>query len=537
MQDFLILISRDEFIRLYKFGNIFISKAWIAVDDERVEEQLNCMLNKIFMDDEREYLLLKLRDEISNFYGHKDHNISIIYNVEIAKVQRTIVFSQRAHDFYKTKVNTKVHYEVLPLKYTEVFSKIKDIYITNDMKKGALAALEIFGYNTKLNLDKIVDEYMHSHEGNFSPSLENELYLDLLLYKREDKFPLNEKSFLYDVAILSLLRLKHEEDMYYGFYKEGVLSDKMFKASNENTLKVISEFENENLFELILELDKSANEKLQKFKLILMDNSIKQYVVCAIFFKLVFEKNSEKNILDVKMTEKFKLQYPQEVAIAVYLFGMKYGYENLYDDLYETKNINLLNPVSINREEDLDNNILKNRIEELESKLREYELHKKPISILETTDEIITQSNNKELKQVEISEEGNTTDSINDEKSIVVEEVEPIESFLNSLGQDALIDIWSSAGSKNKKDLQDESEEDLIKKIIINESSCSGVKELLQTFHKDTLASVLYKLNKKNKTKGILQKDLKNMNKEELILKLLAAYKSYSSNIISKEME
>lgn len=528
MQDFLILISRDEFIRLYRFGNIFISKAWVTVDDELAEKQLDNMLNIILIDDEREYLLLNIRDSYSNFCGNTTDSISIIYNVDISKIKQTMVFSQRAYDFYKTKVNTKVNYEILPLKYKKIFSKIKNNYTYNDMQKGASAALEIFGCCSEFNLDKIVDGYINVFEDSFHPSLDKELYFDLLLYKREDKFPINEKSFLYDVAILSLLRIKHKDEKYFGFYKEGSLSIKMLNVMKENTLKVIKEFKSESFFELILELDVSTNEKLEIFKNSLVENSIKKYIVCAIFFKLIDEKNNEKNILDIKIIEQLRPQYQQEVDIAVYLFGIKYGYANLYDELYESKELSLFNSESIIRKEEVDSDKLKNKIQELESQLKKYELQKEPLTGVEIAEEIIIQNNDENLQQTAISENDATIDS--------KEEVEPIRSFLNCLGHDALIDIWSSAGSENKKDLQSETEENLIENIIINESSCSGVKELLQTFHKDTLASVLYKLYKMSKTKGILQKELKTIDKEQLIVKLLTEYKSHSRNIISQEM-
>ena len=106
------IISRDEFIKLYRFGSIGISSNYLLDDDENIETSLIKLFKILPLEYEESYLILKIDDKIDSSF----ETIKIIYNLNIAKVKSVYVLSSEAQHFYKTKVNQKVNFQITSFK-------------------------------------------------------------------------------------------------------------------------------------------------------------------------------------------------------------------------------------------------------------------------------------------------------------------------------------------------------------------------------------------------------------------------------------
>lgn len=543
---FYTVISRDNFINLYRHGNLKVVKNFVFNNDEVVRENIVEALRDMHCEHDEDYVILEfLHDQNSHRYD------SILFDMKIQKIKNIFVLSEKALGYYKPKFNPKIQFRIDPFK---VLNEVNEHNELDDMEKGVDVFIEQFDFIDKDIIEKeLGSNFLKKFlkEENILFLTFESFYLDLIFYDRKNFFPSKDVGFIYDLIVLAILAGRDEQNLK--FYSQGQLS--LNKISTYKTLKD----KDVSLNELIKFLLNSEDEKIQNF--VSKKIGKKQLVVGVLFLKLkqiLLDKNLNyyENIKET--VDTFFPDHKDEVAISLYLIGLSFGYKELYNDYYDFLNLNIFCPPNINTLQESTTDELKNEISELKKELEKYKKEKS-----QSTQKIATESftqDDLEIKSIEVNEKENNVykddnrlgqklENIEDmnteeqlegqinsmstpiednkipDNSLSDEKVESIKYFLNYLDQDALIDIWSSAGGINKKDLASLAKEDIVNSIIKHESSCLTVKELLQTFHRDTLASVVYKLYQKSKTKGRL-KDLKDLDKEILISKLLNQYTS-----------
>lgn len=89
--EYYTIISRDEFISLYKFGNININTNFIILNsDNRVNEIIK-LLNYMPFSQDEDYLILKFKDD-DCLVGECFNEIKTIFNLKIKKLKIFILY-------------------------------------------------------------------------------------------------------------------------------------------------------------------------------------------------------------------------------------------------------------------------------------------------------------------------------------------------------------------------------------------------------------------------------------------------------------
>lgn len=319
------IISRDEFIKLYRFGSIGISSNYLLDDDENIETSLIELFKILPLEYEESYLILKINDKINGSF----ETIKIIYNLNIAKVKSVYVLSSEAQHFYKTKVNQKVNFQITSFK--TILEKVMNFKEKQDIDEGIniLSKLDFINkeeIETKLG-DDFRDNFLKFEE-YLSVPFQN-FYLDLLSYKRENIFPKNDIGFIYDFVIIAKLQ-KRETD-FIERYPIGEIPIEKFPFYNS-----LNQNQEETLFEKIEFILTTDNEAIKKF----INNIDNTHLISGVIFLkikyLLKEDNRDKNTWQeiLNIVDSFSKKYKDKLSIALYLIGLFYGYKNLYDYYY-----------------------------------------------------------------------------------------------------------------------------------------------------------------------------------------------------------
>ena len=353
--EYYTIISRDEFISLYKFGNININTNFIILNsDNRVNEIIK-LLNYMPFSQDEDYLILKFKDD-DCLVGECFNEIKTIFNLKIKKIKDVYTLSEKAQYFYKTKFNKRINFQIIPYKNILIevtnFSAIKDmnlgIYIIFQEYKLAIKEKIEFELGDDLKESFLtIDSYLETNFKN--------IYLDILFYKRENKFEKEDVGYILDLIIVTILKERKYEII--NKFKQGEL-----KLNNSPTYNNIINSNKNTLFEYIDFIKKSDDENIKKF---LDKINISILISGAIFLKikyLLINKNAKYKYEINKTIADFKDLYFNEVSISLYLIGLVFGYKGLYDDYYNFINLDIF----IKEKTSFNNNVKANKIEKID---------------------------------------------------------------------------------------------------------------------------------------------------------------------------
>lgn len=525
------IISRDELIKLYKFGSLNIICTHIIDEDKDTSENLTNALEALSFDDDIAYIILKF------IYIPKQMFNTVLSEIKIDDVESIYTLSSQAKQWYSVKFNPKIQFhEIENINLQKILEK-KEII---NMENGAKSIFKMFR-NSLINQDAI-EGYLpvnlkqiffknHSIEDYWNEKYQN-FYLDLMLYKRENTFKEEDISFIYDILILLILKGRDPKKLTK--YMQGEL--KLNGSDYHSTAKDLYLKNEENAYS-IYENIKLLNNYTDEYI------DINNLVVGIIFLKILklFDidygrKGRYKEEIQ-NIVSDFTHEYKKQLSIALYLVGIYFGYKNLYDEYYDFLDLNIFNLQKINTKKELTVDEFKNKIFELEKKLEKYNKEDNQTTQImasgsSTLDDfeinVVSSNDNTEINNSvdredtdDVSVDDKSEDNITSDNALPNEEIESIKDFLNYLNEEALANIWMKAGSKTKKDITNEPKEKLIDNIMEHESSCVTIKELLQTFYHDVLVFVLFSTDKKKFQKN----KLKLLGKEKLINELMTAYK------------
>jgi hypothetical protein len=379
-------ISRDEFISLYKFGNININTNFIILNSDNMVNEIIKLLSYMPFSQDEDYLILKFKDD-DCLVGEGFNEIKTIFNLKIKKIKDVYTLSEKAQYFYKTKFNKRINFQIIPYKNILVevtnFSEIKDmnlgidiLFEEYDLGNKEKTELEL-GYDLKESF-LAINNYLETNFKN--------IYLDILFYKRENKFEKEDVGYILDLIIVTIL--KERKDEIINKFKRGEL-----KLNNSPTYNNIINSNKNTLFEYIDFIKKSDDENIKKF---LDKINISVLISGAIFLKikyLLLNKNAKYKCEINKTIAEFKDLYFNEVSISLYLIGLVFGYKGLYDDYYSFINLDIF----IKEKTSFNYNVKANKIEKIDIKNPIEEKNdlnnEKDISFLNFTDiEIIKMS-------------------------------------------------------------------------------------------------------------------------------------------------
>ncbi len=132
------IISRDELIKLYKFGSLNIICTHIIDEDKDTSENLTNALEALSFDDDIAYIILKF-----NFIPKQMFN-TVLSEIKIDDVESIYTLSSQAKQWYSVKFNSKIQFqEIENIDIQKILEK-KEII---DMENGAKSIYKMYGNN------------------------------------------------------------------------------------------------------------------------------------------------------------------------------------------------------------------------------------------------------------------------------------------------------------------------------------------------------------------------------------------------------
>lgn len=330
------IISRDEFIKFYRFGEINIYKNMLVED----QKDLIKIFEILPFEYEEGYLIIDIEKD---FYQALDfYHIQIAYKINIQEIKKIYVLSLKAKRFYETKVIQKVKYHLFD--NGKLLKKVNKIKSQEDIEKGIDIFVTRYDFIQKHELDKKFKE-LKTKWMDFEKDGDDYFYLkekfrdfywDLINYKRVNKFKNGNVSFIYDLITIVVIKDRKKADKYK---QDGI------NISQSGTYKILEKEKKYTLFENIQFIINNQEETVKKF---IEKIEINNLIVGAIFLNIKYLLNKKDDIQDYQskideIVDTFSKNYKDELATALYLIGMTFGYNELYDDYYNFLNLNIFN--------------------------------------------------------------------------------------------------------------------------------------------------------------------------------------------------
>ena len=349
-KEYYTIISRDEFIKLYRFGKIRVSTNFILNSDGNIENKIIKLFEISSFEYQEGYLILKIEENLSTDFDFSV--IKTVYTLELKNIQSVYVLSNYAKEFYKTKVNSKINFQICP--FDNILKKVNKFKVNQDIEQGINILSKQFDF---MNIEKIEKELESNFKSDFLKSDDylsldfKDFYLDLLSYKRENKFTKDDIGYIYDLMVIELLKQRKDESI--SKFKQGSL-----RLDSSPTYNELNDNKKETLFENIEFILTTDNESIKKF----IEKITSYHLVSgAIFLKmknLLLERDENtQQILNI--VDNFSSKYKDSLSMALYLIGLVFGYKNLYEDYYDFIKLKIFkdtenDPIEQNKNIDLD---------------------------------------------------------------------------------------------------------------------------------------------------------------------------------------
>lgn len=326
------IISRDELIKLIKFGTIYQSINYIF-DEKNRDLKIEELLKALPYDDELGFVIIEFAyDVISSI-----DSIKILMKLDIKDIISIYCLSNQALNFYKTKFNPNIKFKLFEnLKLIENITKYKEV---EDKKKGINALSEIFKLEIKSNQDILDEKYIqelldYEKKGYLNEEFKS-FYHDMFCYKRKNDFFKEDIGFLSDIRALNQMvdiRLK-KETFLSGNYTNNIITHKEKNAIELKLIDIVSKY---------IEMINDNSNKTEEEK----KETIRNIVIGAIFLKsqhLLNTESREKNYWEnfINFINEFKEKFEEETKEALWYLGAFLGYKYLYDDYYKHLDLNI----------------------------------------------------------------------------------------------------------------------------------------------------------------------------------------------------
>lgn len=398
------VVSRDELIKLYKFGKLDLNISYIIDENDNLRSDLEVILKALPYEDDEDFIVLKFTQ---NSGSHRHIQVRL----EIQNVITIYALSDKALRFYQIKFNPKIRFKLFP--FAEIIQNVKEYHELQDMRRGAAILLEqLCGISIESVEDKKGKDFYKKIldalkiDEHLSTPYEDFIF-DLVSYKRENKFTKQDVGFIYDMMIIAILKSRDSDKIEK--YKQGEL-----RLDGSPSYRKLEDNYQDSLLDYISFLKDSNDENLEK--LIDKLGSIENIVIGVVFLKLKTllddeDKSGEDGYQQGAslLIEEFGKNFKEEVAVATYLAGLIYAYKKLYDNYYDFLDLAIFKDEQCIKHDNAKNS------EELALLQKENLELKQRISNLESAQNIITQ---KTVKDVNVVKASDSSSSVKKPKSI-----------------------------------------------------------------------------------------------------------------------
>lgn len=352
-----IIVSRDDFTNLYKFRDIEVDFSDII--HNAVEKSLENKFKNLPFDNEFGFIIIKFEDKSYNQNSSK-------YKLDIRNCKSIYALSEVSQKWYSVKFNKNIKFNVI--EYPNILENVKNYKYLENINMGIDILFEQFNIKNKKTFDEKFDakfkekvlEYKSSNQHFFMTTNFENFYFDLLLYERKnDKFGKEDVSYIYDVVVLVILQDRAEDKVKEFYTKQLKITDKYPFCITLNK---------ENKKDKLLKNINLIKEKEEPdFKIFIEKIDIKDLIISSLFLKIKDLLNEEDGGQkdgyqeEIKsLVNDFQSDYKEEVSIALYLIGLVFGYEKLYNYYYDSLELDLF-------KDDVKDMDYKKKFEELQS--------------------------------------------------------------------------------------------------------------------------------------------------------------------------
>jgi len=332
-------LSRDNFIRLYRYGNIKIIKSFIFLDNEGLKFNLISLLKDMQCEHDEDYVILKFFDIARN-----DHYSQILYNLEIQDIQQIYVLSKRAQGYYKPKFNPKLQFAIYPDNILDILNRSNEL---DDMGKGIDVFVKQFDFMDRDKIERELPSELKKkflEENNVLSKEFESFYIDLLFYDRKNFFPKESIGYIFDIIIITALMGRSKE--LISKFMQGQL-----KIETSSSYKKLNANKKDTLFEYIKFIEGSDDEEIKKF--VAKVGNINYLIIGAIFLmikNILQEKHKNYREEMLHVVDSFSSEYKEQLSKALYLIGFTFGYKEFYEDYYDSLDLSIFKELHINKE-------------------------------------------------------------------------------------------------------------------------------------------------------------------------------------------
>lgn len=322
----LLLLERDQFIKLFKFGEIKISVNRF-IDGYDVENGKSTVPIELLdakmplFEQDHEVLILEIPKE--------NVTIGTDVSVKIRHIRKIFPLSEEASKYLIGRMHP-----LIVIQKPVFESQVNEVKKNRDFDL-RIKAWESLASIFQIDKTQVIDYSQEIIEGikariSLTNKHKHKKYLHhLICFNRNPIYPQGNIEYLFKAgSVFVQMKDGTESDFEQGPY---------YKFLNNN----ISEFSKFNLGECISNLKRRIESKG------LIDELSKQYPkldaltvgVCFLYFRDILNK-SIYDLLRIKDdVEILKMQKPIEIAVVLQMIGMLFNFDNLYGSLYELRPI------------------------------------------------------------------------------------------------------------------------------------------------------------------------------------------------------
>lgn len=326
----LLFIEREQFLKLFKFGEIKIPATRFVDGYDPANGKSDIPVEILdsrlpLFEQDHEVLILEIPKDVII--------LGVEISVKISHVRKIFPLSEEADRFLTGRMNPSIIFQ-LPI-FEKLINEVKILRDFRYRQKAWEALAVIFQVDREIVNDftEEITDGLKNRLGYSNKAKRRNYLFSLICFNRNPIYPQGYIEYLYKAASV-FVEMKNgsesdfERGPLYSFLESK--SDEFKKLSmNECILRFKSCLESKNFVE---ELSKNYT----KIDVLIIG-------VWFLFIKDKLNRNNNNLLLVREEILQLKSAYPKETAIILYMVGMLFGFDNLYSSLYDLNTIPIYN--------------------------------------------------------------------------------------------------------------------------------------------------------------------------------------------------
>lgn len=320
------IIDREEFISLYKFGEIVFQPNRIirALNDKDAEMALLSKLKELpLCEYEEDYLIISL-----------DETITISSYLDINHIIELIPLSSRSQKGYQRKFEEELRFNQPRFEsiLEDYFEYVKLIEHKNGAKALTRACNCMLVGSSFISDGAFIEAFRRKNNGERSHSFQGDFLTHLLVYDRYDFFPNSDLGYLYDIGTI-LANSKGKSNFIGSTFHS-------FLEKNRD------QFDKYSLSYIFKEIDSSSELEGLRSSLTSKDG-VRLYIAATIYLKYKNELKNSKSVAETSLRmvlgkKRADHEFIDEFDLAIYLTGLFFGYQKFNKEIYVVSNLRIL---------------------------------------------------------------------------------------------------------------------------------------------------------------------------------------------------